>query len=573
MTEVSPVTPTIPSEIALGDGRTNAGSRKTTLVVLALVVAVLCAYGMVGQADFIHYDDNSHVFENPAVTRGLTWAGVWEAFKPHASLWVPLTTLSFMADVSLFGLNPGAMHLVNLAWHTATVVLLFFTLRRLTDRFWESAFVAALFGLHPINVESVAWVTERKNVLCAFFWVSSIAAYIRYAERPRITPYALSLGAAAFALLAKPMAATIPCTLLLLDWWPLRNRRTAHWTHLLLEKAPFFALAIAASLIQMASRRESELVTLETVTLGGRVSNALISYATYLRQLVCPGGFGVFYPHPVNPQPWLEAGAGLLLVAITTAAWVMRKRSPYFLFGWLWFIGTLVPMIGLVQAGSQARADRFTYIPQLGIFLAITWVVAELRPIPARAMAVTAGILLLVLGSITVRQVSYWQHGAALFEHTIAVTKNNACAYAIAGIHRAREGSHVKALEHFQASLRILPDQATIWREAGTSLLRLGKSQEAVNAFRQGLKYEPADFRMRYQLAVALRQSGDNEEAFRISSEMLDQVPRSAGLHYNLALVLESQGNSEAARQHLSEAATLAPQDQEIKAALERVNQ
>ena len=539
--------------------------------MIGLIAAVLCAYATVGQADFIHFDDNSHVFENPTVKAGLTKSSVIEAFRPHASLWVPLTNLSFMADVSLFGMNPGAMHLVNLMWHTATVVLLFFTLRGMTANFWASAFVAALFGLHPLNVESVAWVTERKNVLCAFFWVASIAAYARYTERPRVVTYLASLGAAALALLAKPMAVTLPFTLLLLDGWPLRRLATVKWSRLIVEKLPFLALAIAGSLMAMASRTESEVVTLEVVTLGGRLSNALVSYATYLGDMFWPTGLGVFYPHPVAPQPLLASLAAILLLGITAGAWRARKRCPFLLVGWFWFLGTLVPTIGFVQAGSQARADRFTYIPQLGIFIAVTWLVAEFRPRSARVVAAVAGILLLACGFLTARQVSFWMDGTTLFEHTIEVTGPNACARANAGLNRAREGDLAKAAEHFGESLRIMPDQGMIWRELGKTLILLEKPQQAVGVFRAGLKFEPDDYEMRYQLAIALRESKATPEAIRALQELLAAVPHSPGLHYNMGLALADAGKIEEARLHLAEAAARAPNDAKIKEAIERL--
>ncbi len=562
-----PQSPTLPF---LGGG-VASGSRRTLLTVIGLIAAVLCAYAMVGQADFIHFDDNNHVFENPTVKAGLTKASVVEAFRPHASLWVPLATLSFMADVSLFGMNPGAMHLVNLLWHTATVVLLFFTLRRMTGNYWASAFVAALFGLHPLNVESVAWVTERKNVLCAFFWVGSIAMYARYTERPRVAPYLASLGAAALALLAKPMAVTLPFTLLLMDGWPLRRLATVKWNRLLVEKLPFLALAGAVSLVAMASRTKSEVVTLETVTLAGRVSNALVSYATYLGDMFWPAGLGVFYPHPVAPQPFLASLAAVLLIGITAVAWFARKRCPFLLVGWLWFLGTLVPMIGLVQAGSQARADRFTYIAQLGIFIAVTGLVAEILPRSARMIAAVSGIFLLACGILTARQVSFWMDGATLFEHTIEVTGPNACARANAGLNRAREGDLRKAIEHFRESLRILPDQGMIWRELGKSLLLLEKPQQAVGVFRAGLKFEPEDYEMRYQLAIALRESKATSEAIRALQELLDAVPHSAGLHYNMGLALADAGKIEEAKLHLTEAAARAPTDARIKEAIDRL--
>jgi hypothetical protein len=531
-------------------------------IALGLIVAVVCAYALIVRADFIDYDDNSHVFENPLVKGGLSWRGIGNAFTTfHASLWIPLTWISFMADLSLFGLNPGAMHAVNLAWHTASTVLLFFTLRRMTGSLWASAFVAALFGLHPLNVESVAWVAERKNVLSTFFWIAAIAAYTRYAERPRVLPYLAALLGAALALLSKPMAVTLPCTLLLLDFWPLHRWSSADWRRLLLEKTPFFLLTAGSCWMAMHAPREHAVVTAETLPIAARVSNALVSYAAYLGKICVPVRLGVFYPHPVDPQPLLAALAAFLLIAICGLAWWQRKRRPYLLMGWLWFLGVLVPVLGLVQVGSQARADRFTYVPALGIFIALTWLVKERWANSPRALRLVGVPVLLAAALLTSHQVTYWLDGTTLFEHTIAVTQNNACAYANAGMHRARAGQPVAAIQHFQASLRILPDQSMIWREFGAALVQLGKSKEAIEAFRMALHYDPADFGARYKLGVALQGSGATDEAIAQFEQILRDLPNSAGSHYHLGLARENKGQREEARRHILEAARLAPGD------------
>lgn len=563
---LSPTTDTAPARPHLPE------SRIVTYVVLGLIVAVVCAYALIVRADFIDYDDNSHVFDNSLVKAGLSWHGIIEAFtKPHASLWIPLTWISFMTDVSLFGLNPGAMHAVNLAWHTASTVLLFFTLRRMTGHLWASAFVAALFGVHPINVESVAWIAERKNVLNAFFWFASIAAYARYAEKPRPLPYLAALLAAALALCAKPMAVTLPCTLLLLDFWPLNRWRALGWPRLFLEKLPFFLLTAGSCWMTMHAPRENAVVTTETLSVAGRVSNALISYVAYLGSLALPINLAVFYPHPVDPQPVLAALAALFLLVVTVLALRQWKTQPWLITGWLWFLGVLVPVIGLVQIGSQARADRFTYVPQVGIFLAVTWLVKERWPKNACALRFVAGPVLLACALLTAGQVSYWLDGATLFEHAIAVTKNNACAYANAGMHRARQGDWVKAIAHFQATLRLNPDQAMIWREFGATLLRIDKPKDATEAFRMALKYDPADFGARYKLAVTLAHTGATDEAIEQFEFILRDLPKSAGSHYYLARALEGKGRHDAAVTHLREAARLAPDQSAIATALKQV--
>lgn len=541
-------------------------------IVLALVAAVLTSYAMIVRADFIDFDDNSHVFENPLVKGGLSWAGVVSAFtKFHASLWIPLTWISFMADISLFGLNPGAMHAVNLAWHAASTVLLFFTLRRLTGCLWASAFVAAVFGLHPINVESVAWVAERKNVLNTFFWIAAVAAYGRYAEKPRVGWYLATFFLTVGALLAKPMAVTLPCTLLLLDFWPLQRYRTTSWLRLAVEKVPLFLLSVGSCWLTVHAPRDHAVITTETLPIVARLSNALVSYAAYLGKLFLPMNLGVFYPHPVDPQPLLAGLALLLLLVITGLAWWQRKARPYLLMGWLWFLGVLVPVLGLVQVGSQARADRFTYMPQLGLFIAVVWFVKERWGAHPRALRLAAGAVLVACALATARQVTYWMDGSTLFERTIAVTKDNACAYANAGLHRLRAGDPRKAIEYFQASLKLQPEQSMIWREFGAALLQIEKPKDAITSLRTALHYDPADFGARYKLGVALQEGGATDEAITHFEQILRELPNSAGSHYHLALALESKGRIDEARVHLREAARLAPADPKIAEAVKRL--
>jgi tetratricopeptide (TPR) repeat protein len=476
-----------------------------------------------------------------------------------------------MTAVSLFGLNPGAMHAMNLAWHTGSTVLLFLTLRRMTRHVWASAFVAALFGLHPLNVESVAWIAERKNVLSAFFWFVAIAAYARYAEKPRLLPYLAALSGELLALLAKPMAVTLPCSLLLLDLWPLQRWRVSGWRRLLIEKLPFFLLSAGSCWMTMHARRAEAVVTADTLPLAARLSNALVSYLVYLGKLAWPVNLGVFYPYPEHPQILLAVAAALILLVVTALAVREWKHRPWLLTGWLWFLGILVPVIGLIQVGSQARADRFTYVPQVGIFLAATWLVKERWPGGARALGFIAALILFACALLTSHQVSYWMDGATLFEHTIAVTQDNALAYASAGLHRARQGDTKKAIEHFQDSLRIKPDQPEIWREFGAALLRIDKAPEAMEAFRIALKYDSSDLRASYQLAETLEKTGQADEAIGRFEQLVRDLPKSAGVHYHLARALESKGRHDEALPHLREAAGLAPDQPAIGTALRQV--
>jgi len=545
--------------------------RIATYIALALAAAVLCAYALVVRCDFIAFDDNSHVYENPLVIHGLSWAGARDAFTHcQASLWIPLTWISFMADVSLFGLNPGAMHAVNLALHAACTVALFFLLRRATGSMWASAFVAALFGLHPINVESVAWIAERKNVLSTFLCFLSLHAYVRYAEKPRALFYLAAWSAAALSLLAKPMAVTLPFALLLLDHWPLARWGRVPWRRLVVEKIPFLLLSAGACWMAMhAPEDRAALVSAETLPPAARLSNALVSYVAYLGTMLWPRGLAVFYPHPVDAQPLLAAAAAALLVGVSALAVLWSKKRPYLLAGWCWYLGVLVPVLGLVQIGSQARADRFTYLPQLGIFCAVTWLVKELWPAARwRSLATTAVLVLAACALLTARQIGWWMDTVTLFERTASVTTENACAHTNAGLARSRLGDYAGAIPHYQASLRITPDQAAVWNQFGAALTRLGRQADANECFRNVLRIDAADATARYNLATGLERTGATDEAIAHFEELLRAMPDFARAHYHLALTLQTKGRTEEARGHLREATRLRPGDQEFVEAL-----
>jgi Flp pilus assembly protein TadD len=541
-------------------------------IIAGLLVAIVCAFAAVVRCDFIDLDDRSHVLENPLVLGGLSWSGVVAAFAtPHASLWVPLTWLSFMADVSLFGLNPGAVHAVNLALHATAAVLLFFALRSMTGRLWESAAVAALFGLHPINVESVAWVTERKNVLCAVFWMLTLLAYARYAERPKPARFLAVLATFALALLAKPLAVTLPCALLLLDFWPLRRHLRTRWLRLALEKIPLVVLAAFAAWMQMrAVQMRGQTVPLELVPLAVRVSNALTSYAIYLGDLAWPARLGVFYPHPLKVQILAATLAALGLGAISFAAWRERERRPYLLVGWCWFLGTLVPMIGLVQAGSQARADRFTYVAQIGIFVALAWLLAPLWK--RRAFALSASAILVALAVVTARQVDCWTDSTALFSHTLRVTGPNARVEGLAANAFARSGDYAAAIPHYQRALHILPDMAETWNDFGAALTHLGRDGDAVKAFAEAVAREPGQTTARYNLASTLARLGRPAEAIAQLELVVGAMPDFGRAQFHLGRLLVEAGRRDEAREHLRAAVQLLPGDVEVRGAFARLN-
>ena len=553
-------------------GRLPAAPRLPGFIVAGLLVAILCAFAAVVRCDFIDLDDRSHILENPLVRGGLSWTGVQAAFTtPHASLWVPLTWLSFMTDVSLFGLNPGAMHAENLALHAAAAVLLFLALRRMTGGLWESAMVAALFGLHPINVESVAWVAERKNVLCAVFWMLTLLAYARYTEHPGVRRFLPVLAAFALTLLAKPLAVTLPCALLLLDFWPLRRHLRTPWPRLIAEKVPLVAMVIFAACMQMrAVHIRGQAVSLELVSPAVRLSNAVTSYAIYLGDLVWPARLGVFYPHPLKVEALAAALAVLLLVALSIVAWRERERRPYLFVGWCWFLGTLVPMIGLVQAGSQARADRFTYVAQIGIFVALVWLVAPLWK--RRSLAVSASAVLVVLAVLTARQVTFWTDSITLFSHTLRVTRPNARVEALAGSAFARNGDYAAAATHYQQALRLLPDVDETWNEFGAALTRLGRDADAATVFAEAVARESGSTTARYNLASTLARLGRRDEAIEQFRTIVAAMPDFGRAQFRFGCLLAEAGDRDEAREHLRAAAHLLPGDAEVRGAVARLS-
>ncbi len=543
-------------------------SRIITLIAIGIIAMIFAAYSGVVHCGFVHLDDTSHVFENATVRAGLTIDGIKRTFsEPHASLYVPLTTLSFMADVSLFGLNAAAMHVENVLWHSGAAVLLFLALRRLTGRLWPSAMVAALFGVHAVNVESVAWIAERKNVLCAFFFMAALLAWSRWTMERRAGAWWLALAAFAAALLAKPMAVTLPCVLLLLDAWPMR--RTG-W-RVLWEKVPFFALSGVISFVAtQATKPRNAVISLDTLPLESRVSNALCSYGAYLRDLVWPDSLAVFYPHPGVAQ-WAPALAVLAgLIAVTAlAAWQWR-RYPFLLVGWFIFLGMLVPNLGLVQVGSQARADRFVYLAQVGFFIAVVWLADAWLPALRKLRIAAAVVPLGALGVATASQVTKWENSLALFQHAAAVTTDNAMALENAAYAFVRIGDTASAIQKMDESLKIFPENAICWNELGAAHLRVGENQLAARDFRNSLSLNPADPVARCNFATALTALGESAEAEAQFRQLLSASPTMWQAHYRYGLLLEKLGRVEECRSRLAEAMRLAPDSAMVAEAWKR---
>ena len=545
---------------------------------MALFALTMIVYlPVLGHGFLRSFDDAQYVTDNLPVRRGLSaqsfcWA--WTSFC--ASNWHPLTWLSHMLDCQLFGLEkPGGHHLVNLLLHTANTLILFLVLQRMTGAAWRSSLVAALFAVHPLHVESVAWVAERKDVLSVFFGLLALAAYVRYAERPGVVRYLFVTGAFVLSLLSKPMLVTLPCLLLLLDYWPLRRwaatpptegpprPRFRLWV-LVLEKVPLFALAAASCVVTVLAQMGQAVVAVERLPLDRRVGNALLAYVAYLRKTVWPADLAVFYPYsPHAPPSWQIVVAGIFLAALTAAAFFMRRRRPALLVGWLWFVGTLVPVIGLVQVGGQAMADRYTYFPLIGLFMALAWAVpagnvtllsgALHPPIGRVAFPVAAGGVLTVCAVLTWMQLAYWADEEALWCRALAVNEENAVAHVALGIVIYPRGEVDEAERHFLRGMQLAPNYDLAYSSLGTSRLRQGQVDQALALFESAASASPATALHRNNLGLAFLRKGRADEAARCFREAIRLEPATAEYHCNLAAVLDEQGEGDAAREQYRE--------------------
>jgi tetratricopeptide (TPR) repeat protein len=547
----------------------RSGAVIPALASLTLAVATLAVFWPVFQADFVNYDDPEYVTDNHMVQEGLTKEMMrWAATTSHFSYWHPLTWFSHALDCQLFGLHPAGHHATSLLFHLANTILLFLLLRRMTQTLWRSAFVAALFALHPLHVESVAWVCERKDVLSTFFGFLSIWAYVSYAQaRGRIqhasrrtprhvsrftghTPsaspswvfhlppaffYTLALFFFAFGLMSKPMLVMLPFILLLLDYWPLGR---THALRLLLEKLPFVALAVVSGVVTFVTQRRSGVLPgTAMLPLQIRLGNSAISYLRYLKKTFWPNDLAVFYPY-VSWPAWEALGAGLVLLVVTAVLLRMARRRPYLAVGWLWFLGTLVPAIGLVQSGSQSMADRYSYVPLIGIFIMVVWGISDLT----RGRQVLAGIGgLVVLGALSLTaaaQVRHWRNSITLFQHTLAVTADNALAHNNLGEALFEQGHLAEAAEHYREALAIAPQSAMTLCNLGIILAKDGNSAEARRLQEAALQLKPALPQAHYHLALLDMADRRSAEAIAHWRSVLQAKPHWADALNNLAWLL-----------------------------------
>jgi tetratricopeptide (TPR) repeat protein len=465
-------------------------------MALGLAALNFLVYWQLTGARFLNFDDDAYVANNPSVTGGLTWAGArWALTAIDYFYWHPLTWLSHMLDCQVFGLNAGGHHLTNLLIHIANTLLVFALLRRMTGHQWRSGVVAALFSIHPLAVESVAWVAERKNLLGGFFCLLTLWAYVDYAQQPSGKRYRWVMAAFIAGLMSKPILVTLPVVLLLVDYWPLRR---PEWDsregilRLATEKLPLVMLAgFSSALTYVGVKRLGALDALAGLSMPTRVANALYSYLRYLELAAWPKGLAILYPYDLRLPLWKGLISGLALAALTAALFRARKTKPYLLAGWLWFLVILVPSIGLVQAGTQALADRFTYIPLIGIFIAVVWGAGDVlksRPRVAAAMAVAVLSLCVACASLQTR---YWKDSITVFGRAVSVTRNNSLAEFHLGSALEEQGRPADAIPHLREAIRLEPRLYPAYYKLGSALRAVGQPEEAADNFRLAVHYRP----------------------------------------------------------------------------------
>jgi len=583
-----PVTP-------MASQRVDTGDRRLLVVIsCALVAAVLAVYLQVRTHDFLNFDDQKYVTDNEHVATGLTFANArWAMTALHASNWHPVTWISHMLDVQLFGVHAGPHLVVNVLLHAAASVLLFLLLNAMTHRPWRAAVVAALFALHPAHVESVAWVSERKDVLSTVFFFLTLFAYVRWTRKPSPLLYTAALLAFVLGLATKPMVITLPFVLLLLDVWPLErlplDRMPGQLGHRILEKLPFFVLVIPSALLTMRAQTHAIL----PVPLATRIGNALLAYVAYLRMLVVPIDLAAIYPYRTSVNAAAVAGAAIVLAAISVAVIVLRRSRPYLVVGWFWFIGTLVPVIGVIQVGQQSMADRYTYVPSIGLFVAIVWLASDFATVRyslRRVVPPVAAAIIIAFSSLTYVQAGYWKNSETLFRHAVNVTRANVVAHNNLGDALLRNGNAVEAANHFRAAiavnsrfdlahaglgesllalgdatgaerelrstLTLNPQNPIAYRGLGRLALNAGRKAEAAALFEKSLAIAP-DAQTRALLAVA---RDDLDGAIARYREAVERDPGSADQHNDLATVLAKKGQDTEAFAEYQEALRISPE-------------
>ena len=545
-------------------------SKKHHLILISflLVIATACIYWQVLDHNFVNYDDNEYVTENLHIQKGLTLDSIaWAFTSSHSNNWHPLTWISHMMDYQFYTLNPKGHHLTSVLFHLSNTLLLFIILARMTGALWRSAFVAALFALHPLHVESVAWVAERKDVLSTFFMMLTIWAYLRYIEKKGTKNYLLVLLFFALGLMSKPMLVTLPFVLLLLDFWPLgrlgpeaggvnaptvKSYKKATTIQLIWEKTPFLALAMISSIITFLVQKSSGAVkSFEVYSLKVRIINAFVSYIEYVEKMLWPDGLAVLYPHPGDALPlWKGIAAAFVLSLISILVLQKARRFPYIAAGWFWYLVTLIPVIGIVQVGSQAMADRYTYITLIGLFFIIAWGIPDILSkwnYSKKVLPILAVAAITLLMALTWKQASHWQNSITLFSHTLDTTENNYLAHNNMGTALAREGNTDDAINHFETALSIMPTHANAHNNLGNALMDKGEIQEAFIHYRAALDADPGNAKAHNNIGAALTKTGNTTDAIIHYNKATKIDPDYTDAYFNLGNTLLSTGKLEEA--------------------------
>jgi Flp pilus assembly protein TadD len=550
------------------------GQRVSLKFVLAVALAVLTigVYAPVLDFSFLNYDDNVYVVENAHIGQGLTPDNVaWSVTAFVNGNWHPLTLLSHMLDVQAFGLDPAGHHGVNLALHVVNVLLLFWLLAGTTMQPWPSALVAALFAVHPLNVQTVAWISERKSLVSTACWLLALLAHVGYRRRPNPVRYLLVFVFAALALSAKPMAVTLPLTLVLLDSWPLAMRPTGRgsvWFRYGRELLPLFALAGACGVLTLlAQNAANALQPVAAYSLPVRLGNALVSYVWYLKTMIWPAGLAAFYPHPMSTQGVAEVAASAILLVVISAAIVAKGRAfPALAMGWWWYVVTLLPVAGIIQVGSQAYADRYAYVPLIGIFTVVAWAAGLLtaaKPVSWRGGSAAVGVAWIAALSLATRaQLPYWHDSVSLFQRAIDVVPDNALAQNNLGMALVEQHKIAEALPHFQMAVEIAPGGTDARSNLGNSLRALGRPADAVVAYEQALELAEHDASIHYNLATALADLGRADDAVFHLREAVRLDPAYAKARFLLGTLLIGKGRVGDALEQFREVARLDPRNE-----------
>ncbi|WP_052567169.1 tetratricopeptide repeat protein [Candidatus Magnetobacterium casense] len=585
---------------------TKTANSMTLWFMLTLTLLTVLAYSPIDDNDFVSFDDDHYLTGNPAIQNGLTPDSIAWAFKTfYFANWHPLTWLSYLADVSMFGLNPKGFHLINLLFHMASVMFLFTCLTRMTQLPWQSAMVAALFALHPVNVESVAWASERKNVLSTLLWILTMMAYLRYVQQPRAKWYALTLLSFVLGLMAKPMLVTLPVVLLLLDYWPLQRFNSRRFIDLVIEKIPLFIISLLSGVVTIFAQQQA-LISFAVAPLNLRLHSVVHSYVGYVKLMFWPKGLTVFYPYSGSIQLAHTLLFLVCIVGVTAVAVYKRRRMPYLFVGWLWYLVTLVPVLQLVQVSASPMADRYAYVPLIGVFIALVYGLGELqhRPLGRIFTAITAGCVLVVLCLLTRQQVGYWKNSGTLFKHAVEVTDGNYVANNDYGMYLMKEGRVQEAIVQFSRGLEVMPDNPHLnfnlwsalvfegrgteaqpyflrarpfWQNAGEAvvykmlshaLMRQKKYALAYEYLQKSLRLDPTDAVVYDYLGLTLSAEGRFEEALEYFTSGIKVANNPWELYFHRGLILKKMGREKEARESFEKSLALNPNSKDVRSIL-----